>query len=61
MQPVIQQKAVKLAEIESCLSHWSEGIWGAQAVAASIAVAMVSDDIDEIIKAALMLFLRYLV
>lgn len=47
-----QQKAVKLAEIESCLSHWREGIWGAQAVAASIAVAMVSDDIDEIIKAA---------
>lgn len=45
-------KAVQLAEIESCLSHWREGIWGAQAVAASIAVAMVSDDIDEIINAA---------
>ncbi len=46
-------KAAQLAEIESCLSHWREGIWGAQAVAASISVAMVSEDLDKIIDAAI--------
>lgn len=46
------KKAVDLAEIEACLSHWREGIWGAQAVAAAISTAMISDDIDEIINSA---------
>ncbi|MBX3064835.1 MAG: ADP-ribosylglycohydrolase family protein [Anaerolineae bacterium] len=37
------QRAAQLAEIESCISHARDGIWGAQAVAASVAVAMVSE------------------
>lgn len=34
------QKAAQLAEIEAQISHARDGIWGAQAVAASVAVAM---------------------
>ncbi len=47
------EKAAKLAEIEASISHWRDGIWGAQAVAAAIAVAMVNGTIDEILDAAL--------
>jgi ADP-ribosylglycohydrolase len=37
------QRAAELAGVEACISHARDGIWGAQAVAASVAVAMVSD------------------
>ncbi len=47
------EKASELAEIEASLSHWREGIWGAQAVAAAISVAMVDADVNDIIKAAM--------
>lgn len=47
------KKAVKIAEIDSSLSHYRDGIWGAQAVAAGVAVAMVDGTIDEIIDAAI--------
>ena len=46
-------RAATLAEIDSSISHWRDGIWGAQAVAVAIAVAMAGGTIDEIIQAAL--------
>lgn len=51
-------RAANLAEIDSSISHWRDGIWGAQAVAAAIAVAMVGGTIDEIIAAALQVIPR---
>lgn len=47
------ERAVALAEIDSCTSHFREGIWGARAVAVAVSVAMVDGTIDEIIEAAL--------
>lgn len=47
------KKAAELAEIDACISHYREGIWGAQAVAAAVSVAMVDGTIDEIIEAAI--------
>lgn len=47
------ERAKELARIESEVSHYRDGIWGAQAVAASVAVAMVDGTIDEIIDAAM--------
>lgn len=47
------EKAAELAETDACISHYREGIWGAQAVAAAVAAAMVDGSIDEIIQAAL--------
>ena len=47
------EKAMELARIESEISHDQDGIWGAQAVAAAVAVAMVDADMDEIIGAAM--------
>ena len=35
------------------MSHYRDGVWGAQAVAAAVAVAMVDGSIDEIIDAAM--------
>jgi ADP-ribosylglycohydrolase len=46
-------KAAALADIDASVSHYREGIWGAQAVAAAVSVAMVDGTIDEIIEAAL--------
>lgn len=46
-------RAASWAEIDSSISHWRDGVWGAQAVAAAIAVAMTSGTIDEVIEAAL--------
>jgi ADP-ribosylglycohydrolase len=43
------QRAVALAEIEAQISHYADGIWAAQAVAASVAVAMVNASVEEII------------
>ena len=47
------EKAKEYARIESEVSHYRDGVWGAQAVAAAVAVAMVDGSIDEIIDAAL--------
>jgi ADP-ribosylglycohydrolase len=44
--------AKQIAEIEARISHSAEGLWGAQAVAAAVAVAMVDGTIDEIYQAA---------
>lgn len=45
--------AAAMAEIDASVSHYNDGIWGAQAVAAAVAVAMVNGTIDEIIAAAM--------
>lgn len=47
------EEAKRLAEIESSISHYRDGIWGAQAVAAAVSVAMVDGTMDEIIAAAM--------
>jgi len=44
-------KAAAMAEIEAQISHARDGVWAAQAVAASVAVAMVDGATDEIIQA----------
>jgi ADP-ribosylglycohydrolase len=46
-------KAAAMAEVDASVSHFRDGIWGAQAVAAAVSVAMVDGTIDEIIDAAL--------
>jgi len=45
--------AAAMAEIEAQISHHADGIWAAQAVAASVAVAMVDGTTDEIVEAGL--------
>lgn len=45
-------RAARLAAIEASISHDREGIWGAQAVAAGVAVAMTGASSDEIILTA---------
>jgi ADP-ribosylglycohydrolase len=45
------EKAANVAAIEAQISHDKDGIWAAQAVAASVAVAMVEADIGKIIMA----------
>lgn len=47
------EKAKEFARIESEISHYRDGIWGAQAVAAAVAVAMVDGSMDEIMAAAM--------
>lgn len=47
------EKAAEIAKIDSEISHWRDGIWGAQAVAAAVAVAMVNGTVDQIIETAL--------
>lgn len=47
------QKAIAMAEIDASISHSDDGIWGAQAVAAAVAVAMVDGSWEEIFEAAL--------
>ena len=46
------EKAAELARIESEISHYRDGVWGAQAVAAAVAAAMADADMDEIIEIA---------
>lgn len=48
------QRAIAMAEIEASVSHNRDGIWGAQAVAAAVSVAMVDGRFDEIIEAAML-------
>ena len=47
------ERAAAMAEVEAQISHYRDGIWAAQAVAVSIAVAMVDGTTDEIIEAGL--------
>lgn len=42
------ERAARLAEIDAQISHWRDGIWGAQAVAVAVSVAMVGGSIEEI-------------
>lgn len=46
-------RAAVLADIESRISHSRDGLWSAQAVAASVAVAMAGASVDEIFQAAI--------
>lgn len=46
------EKAAKMAEIDASISHYRDGIWGAQAVASAVAVAMADGTWDEIFAAA---------
>ncbi|MFA6455322.1 MAG: ADP-ribosylglycohydrolase family protein [Bacteroidota bacterium] len=45
-------RAAQLAEIDSRISHSRDGLWSAQAVAASVAVAMAGATVDEIYQTA---------
>lgn len=47
------ERAAAMAEIDATVSHFRDGVWGAQAVAAAVSVAMVDATIDEIIAAAM--------
>lgn len=47
------EKAAAMAKIESEVSHFRDGVWGAQAVAAAVSVAMVDGSMDEILDAAM--------
>jgi len=47
------ERAAALAQIEAQISHDRDGIWAAQAVAASVAVAMVDGTVEEIVAAGL--------
>ena len=43
--------AARLAEADACVSHDQDGIWAAQAIAASVAVAIADGTPDEILEA----------
>ncbi len=45
-------RAASLAEIDASISHYRDGIWGAQAVAAGVAVAMTGACVDDIVSTA---------
>lgn len=45
-----RDRAMHLAETDACISHYREGIWGAQAVSVAVALAMVDTDIPDIIE-----------
>lgn len=47
------EKAAAMAEIDASISHYADGVWGAQAVAAAVAVAMVDATMDEIFDTAI--------
>ena len=47
------EKAKEYARIESEISHYRDGIWGAEAVAAAVTAAMVDATMDEIFEAAM--------
>ncbi|MCG8370355.1 MAG: ADP-ribosylglycohydrolase family protein [Proteobacteria bacterium] len=43
-------RAAQLAERDSEISHWGEGVWGAQAVAAAVSVAMAGGSVSEVFE-----------
>ncbi len=45
------ERAAHLAKEDACVSHYREGIWGAQAVAVAVSLAMVDAEMDEILEA----------
>lgn len=47
------ERAAAIAEIDASVSHYRDGIWGAQAVAVAVAMAMVDATIDEIFNEAM--------
>ena len=47
------EKAKEYARIESEISHFRDGVWGAQVVAAAVAAAMVDGSMEEIFDAAM--------
>jgi len=47
------QRAAKLARIEAEISHARDGVWGAQAVAASVALAMAGASVEETLRVGL--------
>lgn len=47
------ERAVEMAEVDASLSHFRDGIWGAQAVAAAVSVAMVDGSFEDILEAAM--------
>jgi len=46
-------RAAELAERDAEISHWGEGIWGAQAVAAAVSVAMAGGSVEDIFEEAM--------
>lgn len=46
------ERAARLAEIDASVSHYADGIWGAQAVAVAVSIAMVDGTMDEILDEA---------
>lgn len=47
------EKAARLADVEARISHWRDGIWGAQAVAVGVSVAMAGGTVGEVFEEAL--------
>ncbi len=47
------ERAANLAGIDAAISHYRDGIWGAQAVAVAVSLAMVDAEMDEILEAVL--------
>jgi ADP-ribosylglycohydrolase len=45
--------AIQMAETDASISHSRDGLWGAQAVAASVAAAMAGATVDEIFQTAI--------
>jgi ADP-ribosylglycohydrolase len=45
-------RAARLAAIDAQISHYADGVWAAQAVAAAVAVAMVDGTTEQVIAAA---------
>lgn len=46
-------RASELSYRDACVSHFADGIWGAQAVAVAVSAAMAGANMDEIIESAL--------
>lgn len=46
------QRAAQLAAIDAQISHYADGIWAAQAIAAAVAVAMVDGTTEDVLSAA---------
>ncbi len=46
------ERAARLAQIDASVSHYADGIWGAQSVAVAVSIAMVDGTMEEIIDAA---------
>jgi ADP-ribosylglycohydrolase len=46
-------RAAALAGVDASISHWRDGIWGAQAVAAGIAAALGGGTVDDVFRTAL--------